>query len=214
MPERRGMTELAGRNPSIGLCPLPTAAGSTLQPFPQIRGGHRISVDADILGEKTCECFQTSAFEIAVSVFRRSHHQGKTGDEAHRRLGMPVYESGHVVELDSAKKQHVAANREKRIDATKQVRNFRRWLVRHERSNCQAKKTSGDGVCFAKFLLKLLNTRSQQPRVNLRVNCIRVAKISRCKHNSFLVDVLGRGNRRALGGEKYSLCESRTYQLH
>jgi len=33
---------------------------------------------------------------------------------------MPVYESGHVVELDSAKKQHVAANREKRIDATKQ----------------------------------------------------------------------------------------------
>jgi hypothetical protein len=49
--------------------------------------------------------------------------------------------------------------------------------------------------------LKLLNTRSQQPRVNLRVNCIRVAKISRCKHDSFLVEDLGRGNRRALGGE-------------
>src|SRR5882762_863760 len=214
MPERRGMTELAGRNPSIRLCPLPTSAGSTLQPFPQIRGGHGINIDADVLGEKTREGLQTSAFEIAVSVFRRSNHQGKTGNEAHRRLGMAVYESCHVVELDLAKKQHVAACREQRIDATKQVGNFRRWFVRRERSNCQAKKTSGDRVCFAKFLLKLLNTRSQQPRVNLRVNWIRVAKISRCKHDSFLVEDLGRGNRRALGGEKYSLCESRTYQVH
>src|SRR5207245_563422 len=180
MSERRRVTELAGRNPSIGLSPLPTGAGSTLQPFPQIRSRHRINVDADILGEETREGLQTSAFEIAVSVFRRSNHQGKTGDEAHRRLGMPVYESCHVVELDLAEKQYVAASSEKRIDATKQVGNFRRWFVRRERSNCQAKKTNGDGVCFAKFLLKLLNTRIQQPCVNLRVNCIRVTKISRC----------------------------------
>src|SRR5258708_4898414 len=55
MSERRRVTELAGRNPSIGLTPLPTGTGSTLQPFPQIRGGHRINVDADILGEKTRE---------------------------------------------------------------------------------------------------------------------------------------------------------------
>src|SRR6266576_411895 len=155
MSERRRGTELAGRDPSIRLCPLPTGTGSTLQPLPQIRSRHRINIDADILGEKTCECFQTSAFEIAVSVFRRSHHQGKTGDEAHRRLGMPVYESSHVVELDSAKKQHVAANREKRIDATKQIGNLRRWFARHERSNCQAKTTSGRRFGFAKFLLKL-----------------------------------------------------------
>src|SRR5712671_1164085 len=162
MPERRGMMELAGRNPSIRLTPLPTGTGSILQPFPQIRGGHRINVDADILGEKTCECFQTSAFEIAGSVFRRPNHQGKTGDEAHGGLRMAVYESCHVVELDLAKKQHVAACREKRINAAKQVGNFRRGIVWRERSNCQAKKTGGDGVCFAKFLLKLLNTRSQQ----------------------------------------------------
>src|SRR6266481_1795817 len=214
MPERRGMTELAGRNPSIRLSPLPTGTGSTLQPFPQIRGGHRINVDADILGEKTCECFQTSAFEITVSVLRRPNHQGKTGDEAHRRFRMSVYESCHVVELDFAKKQHGAASSEKRIDATKQVGNFRRWFVRRERSNCQAKKTSGDGVCFAKFLLKLLNTRSQQPCVNLRVNCIRVAKISRCEHHGLIVEDLGRGNEGALGGKKYSLCESCTHQVH
>ena len=33
---------------------------------------------------------------------------------------MAIYESGHVVELESTKKQHVAASGEKRIDATKQ----------------------------------------------------------------------------------------------
>src|ERR1700720_1114591 len=108
MSERRRVTELAGRNPSVRLSPLPTGTGSTLQPFPQIRSRHRINVDADILGEETCEGLQTSAFEIAVSVFRRSNHQGKTHDETHRRLGMPVYESGHVVELDLAGKQHGA----------------------------------------------------------------------------------------------------------
>src|SRR5213594_2477357 len=96
MSERRRVTELAGRNPSIRLSPLPTGAGSTVQPFPQIRSRHRISVDADILGEKTREGLQTSTFEIAVSVFRRPNHQGKTGDEAHRRLRMAVYESCHV----------------------------------------------------------------------------------------------------------------------
>src|SRR5258705_13960091 len=130
MSERRRVTELAGRNPSIRLTPLPTGTGITLQPFLQIRSGHRINVDADILGKKTRERLQASTFEIAISVFRRSNHQGKTGDEAHRRLGMPVYESCHVVELDVAKKQHVAAGSDKRIDATKQVWNFRRWFVR------------------------------------------------------------------------------------
>src|SRR4030081_1333045 len=137
MSERRRVTELASRNPSIRLSPLPTGTGSTLQPFPQIRGGHRINVDADILGEKTREGLQASAFEIAVSVLRRPNHQGKTGDEAHRRLRMPIYESGNVVELNLWKKQYVAACREKRINATKQVGNFRRWFVRRERSNCQ-----------------------------------------------------------------------------
>ena len=135
MSERWRATQLACRNPSIRLTPLPTGNGSTLQPFPQIRGGHRINVDANILGEETCESLQKSAFEIAVNVFKRSNHQGKTCDEAHRRLRMAVYESGHVVELGFTKKQHVAASGEKRIDATKQVGNFRGWFVRRERSN-------------------------------------------------------------------------------
>src|SRR5205807_1318845 len=91
-------------------------------------------------GKETREGLQTSAFEIAVSVFRRPNHQGKTCDEAHRSLRMAVCESCHVVELGSTKKQHVAASGEKRIDATKQVGNFRRWFVRRERSNCEAKK--------------------------------------------------------------------------
>ena len=135
MSERWRATQLACRNPSIRFTPLPAVSGSTLQPFPQIRDGHRINVDTNILGEETGEGLQKSAFEIAVSVFKRSNHHGKTSDDAYRRLRMAVYESCHVVELGFTKKQHVAASGEKRIDATKQVGNFRGWFVRRERSN-------------------------------------------------------------------------------
>src|SRR5580704_3596972 len=128
MSERWRATQLACRNPSIRLTPLPTVSGSTLQPLLQIRGSHWINVDANILGEETRESLQKSAFEIAVNVFKRSNHQGKTGGEAHRCLRMAVYESRHMVELGFTKKQHVAASGEKRIDATKQVGNFRGWF--------------------------------------------------------------------------------------
>src|ERR1700730_15676429 len=104
MPERWRATQLAGRNPSIRVTPLPTVSGSTLQPFPQIRGGHRINVDANILGEETCKGLQKSAFEIAINVFKRTNHRGKTCDEAHRRLRVAVYESSHVVKLGFTKK--------------------------------------------------------------------------------------------------------------
>src|SRR6476661_6917468 len=73
--------------------------------LPQICGGHRINVDADILGEETRQGLQTSTFEIAVRVFRRSDHQGKTDDETYGRLRMAVYQSCHVVELGLTKKQ-------------------------------------------------------------------------------------------------------------
>src|SRR5712664_1726717 len=135
MSERWRATQLACRNPSIRLTPLPTVSGSTLQPFPQIRHGHRINVDANILGEETCQGLQKFAFEIAVNVFKRSNNHGKTSDEAYRRLCMAVYESGHVVELGFPKKQHVAASGEKRFDATKQVGSFRGWFVWRELSN-------------------------------------------------------------------------------
>src|SRR5437899_2342050 len=103
MSERWRTTQLACRNPSIRLTPLPTVSGSTLQPFPQIRDGHRINVDANILREETCEGLQKFAFEIAVNVFKRSNHHGKTADEAYSRLRMAVYQSGHVVKLGFTK---------------------------------------------------------------------------------------------------------------
>src|SRR5438552_19042178 len=124
MSERRRTTQLAGRNPSIRLSPLPAGNGNTLQPFPQIRGGHRINVDADILGEETRKGLETSTFKIAVRVFRRSDHQGKTDDETYGRLRMAIYQSCHVVELRLTNKQNLAASGEKRIDETKQVWNF------------------------------------------------------------------------------------------
>ena len=101
--------ELAGGNPSIRLTPFPTVNGSTLQRFLQIGDCHWIKVNPNIFGEETSEGLQKSALEIGVDVFKRSNHQGKTCDEAHRRLCMAVYESSHVVELGLAKKQHVAA---------------------------------------------------------------------------------------------------------
>jgi hypothetical protein len=136
MSERRRATQLAGRNPSIHLTPLPTRGGCTIQPFPQVRRGHGINVYANILSEETREGLQTSAFEIAINVFKRPNHKGKACDEPDRRIRMAIYESSHVVEFWSTKKQHVAASGEKRINATKQVGNLRGWFVRSERSNC------------------------------------------------------------------------------
>ncbi len=62
--ERRRATELGGGNPSVRFTPFPTGGGSSVQPFAQIRGGHGISVDADVLGEEAREGLQTVAFEI------------------------------------------------------------------------------------------------------------------------------------------------------
>ena len=90
MSEGRRATQLAGRNPSIRLTPLPTGNGNTLQPFAQVRRGHRINVDADILSKETREGLQTSAFEIAINVFKRSNHKGKTCDEASREFPEPI----------------------------------------------------------------------------------------------------------------------------
>jgi len=49
--------------------------------------------------------------------------------------------------------------------------------------------------------------------MNARVSWIGVPKISRRKHDGFLVENLGRGNGGALGGKTYRLCESPTNQV-
>src|SRR5580692_9413803 len=126
---------------------------------------------------------------------------------------MAVYESRHVEELGLTKKQHVAASGAKRIDTTKYVVNFRGRFTRLERCNCQAEKTGGRRLRFAQLPLKLLNSRSQQPQVNVGVSCIGVPKISRRKHDGFLVKNLSRRNGGALGGKTYRLCESRANQV-
>src|SRR5271156_5672258 len=159
-----------------------------------------------------CKGLQKPSFEIAVTMFNHSDHQGKTHDEAHRRLRIAVYESLHIVEFDLAKKQHIAASSEKSIDTTKQIGDFRHGIVRRERSGRKAKKASGRDLFFAQLLLKLLNSRSQQLHVNLRVRWIPVAKVSRRKHEGFLVQSFSRRNRGALGWEKCSLGESSLHE--
>src|SRR5580704_4776579 len=213
MSKRWRATQLVCRDPSIRLTPLPIVCGNTLQPLPQIRDFHRINVDANILGEETSESLQKFAFEIDVDVFKRSNHHGETSHEAYWLLGMAVYESCHLVELGFTKEQHVAASGEKRINATKQIGNFRGWFIRCERSDGDAEKTSGCRFGFPKVSLKLLNCRIQQLQMNVGVSGFGVAEVSRCKHNGFLVENLGGWNSGALGWEKYRLCESITNQL-
>ena len=163
MPERRRTTQLAGRNPSIRLTPLPTGDGNTLQPFPEIRCGHGINVNADVLSEEAREGLETAASEIAVRVFKRSNDQGKADNEAHRRLRMAVYESGHVVKLGLAKKQHVAASGEKSVNAAKQSRDVWRRFVGRGRCSREAEKTSGRRVGFTQFIPNLCATGPNAP---------------------------------------------------
>ncbi len=81
VPERPRATKLSSRNPSVLFTPSPTGSGSTVERFAQIRSGHGISVDADVLGEQARKGPQTVAFEIAVRVFKRANDQGKTDHE-------------------------------------------------------------------------------------------------------------------------------------
>src|ERR1700722_3730120 len=210
--ERRGVTQLGGGNHSICLTPFPAGSRrNTLQSFPQIRGGHRIRVDAHVLREQTSKRFQRSAFEIAVNVVERSNDQGETCDEAHRRLRITVYESLHLVELALAKQHNVAAGGEKSVDSAKQIGNLRHRLVRSERSGRQTKKANRRRGFFAHLLLKLLNSRSQQSHVNLGVSSVTVAKISRRKHHGFLVERFGRRDYETVGVERSGLGESCTH---
>src|SRR5580704_18770968 len=190
MSERRRATQLGAGNPSIGLTPFPTGRGGSAEPFPQIRGGHRISVNADILCEKTAEGLETATFEIAVKVFKRSNQKRETYNKSHGRLGIAIDEGRHVVQLGVPKQEHVAACSQKGIDAAQQSRYLRRRLVAHQRRNRQAEKTSGLGVPFAHLIPKLLNSGSQESRVNFCVRLIHVAEVSRRKHDGFLVESL------------------------
>jgi len=49
------VTQLLGGHPTICLAPFPASDEITINPFLQIRCGHRIGVDVRILAEKTCE---------------------------------------------------------------------------------------------------------------------------------------------------------------
>ena len=111
---------------------IPSRQREHPSPFAQLGSGHRIRVDANVLGEEPRKSFEKSPFEIAVNVFKRSNGEGEAGDEAHRRLRVAVHESCHMVELALAKKQHVAAGSEKSIDTTKQVGDLRHRFAGHE----------------------------------------------------------------------------------
>src|SRR4029077_6838828 len=132
-------------------------------------------------------------------------------NESYRRLGIAVDQSGHVIELALPKQQPVAALREKRLEAMKHPGHVRSRLLGGERSNGQAEKTGGRRGPFAQLIPKLMNTGSQQARVNLRVCLIHVPEVSR--RDRFLVEGLRRRSSRPFRREKYRLGESRGNQM-
>src|SRR4029077_17678261 len=143
----------------------------------------------------------------------RSNDQGKADSEAHGRLGIAVDKSGHMIELLLTKQEHVAARGEKSVNAAKQAGDVWGRFAGRRRSSREAEKTSGRRVGFTQFIPNLLNTGSQQSRMNLRVRRVDVTKVAGRKHDGFLVDGLIRGNGGALGWEKYSFSESRRHQV-
>src|SRR5271169_6570976 len=161
MSERRRVTQLGGRNHSVRLTPFPTASRKVLQSCPELRRAHWISVDAHVLCEETRKGFQKSSFEVAVNVGKCSNRQGKSCDEAHRRLRIAVYQSCHIVQLGLSKKQHIAASSKQSSDAARQVGDHRHRFARRERSSRQTKKSSRRQLCFAQFLPQLLDSRGQ-----------------------------------------------------
>src|SRR5580704_14836297 len=113
-----------------------------------------------------------------------------------------MYERRHMVELELAKKEHITASGEKRVDTPQQVGDLRSRFVRRERSGCEAKKASRHHLCFTELLLKLFTTRSQQSHMDLRVLLIHMAKIPGREDHGLLVEGLGGRNSGSLGRKK------------
>jgi hypothetical protein len=72
MAEGEFVAQLVGGDEAVRSSPLPAGGGIVLEPFLEIRKGHWISVNANILREKTRECFKTCPFQIAIGIFKRS----------------------------------------------------------------------------------------------------------------------------------------------
>ena len=73
--KRGSVAQLVCGHPAIRIVPFPASDGITLDPFLQIRRGHRIGVNAHILGEKTCQGFKTPSFQIAIGIYERSDNK-------------------------------------------------------------------------------------------------------------------------------------------
>ena len=111
------MAQLVRGDPGVGFAPFPAADRTTFDPFVQICRRHWISVNTNILREKTREALKTASFQIAIRIVKRSDEKRKPGDKSQRRFCVAVHQAGHGVELTFTEEKHVTTTREKRINA-------------------------------------------------------------------------------------------------
>src|SRR5882672_6226814 len=211
--ERRRQTQLFGGNPAVGFAPFPSAGRKTLDPFPQIRRGHWIGIDTDVLREEAREGFQTSAFQTAVGVFKCSDQQRKTCDETQGGRRVAIHEGRHRIELAFAEQEHVGATRKKRINTTQQVGDFWTRLFGFKRSRREAEDANRCGVGLPQFLVKLLNACGQQLSMNQRMSGIHVFERSWREYNGFLVQNFVGRNSGIYGGEEHGLGKSLAHEV-
>src|SRR5580704_5537357 len=111
--KRRNVAQLFGGHPAIRLAPFPASDGITINPFLQIRCGHRIGVNARILAEKTREGFKTPPFQIAIGIYERSDQKRKSRDKSQGCFCVAVHQPRHRVELPFSEEKYITTARAK-----------------------------------------------------------------------------------------------------
>jgi hypothetical protein len=181
------VAQLVRGDPGVGFAPFPAADRITFDPFVQIFRCHWISVNTDILREETREALKTASFQIAIGIVKRSDEKRKPRDKSQGCFCVAVNQAGHGVELTFMEEKHVTTTREKRINAAQQVGDF--WSLRCgiHRSCREAKDPNRRRQGISQFNAKLVNTRSQNLHMNLRMSGIDMAEVSRREYDSFVV---------------------------
>ena len=75
VPERRSGVQLVRGNPSVRFAQAPVEGRKALNRFPEVLGGHWVSVNANVLSEQARQGRKRVAIKFAVAVFERPDHE-------------------------------------------------------------------------------------------------------------------------------------------
>src|ERR1700756_711149 len=100
--------KLAGRNPSVRICPVPSDRGDILNRLLQVRGAHRIRVDANVLRQEARQSFEKTAPQLNVAILPYANQKRKAHHKADILFGVTVDKIGHEIKFSFPEKQHVS----------------------------------------------------------------------------------------------------------